>query len=344
MVNLHDPVVTPQLWHVLAGIFIWEFITTLDYEWRVFRGRLPYRWTIWVYSVARVSCLMGVVLNFVGMDVTSRLNCQSFFCLSLACASLLIVLRMYVIIYPFTISPDKVLIDAASIAIWSRHKAVRVATLSIWGIGVGFHVQSPLCMEPGRTQLFVCHIQERLTRPYPTILSDLVLVIIMLVGLIILSRNGSSSFGLTPLIIKQGIIWLSIAFLSEAPEAVIAMLSSNDQFIEMLLTPGTITMIIAATRMHRYLVDFAFASPTGTGDTLELGSVAYSTRRSKVPRVSMVPSNRASRNRIEVTVHKAFEQHSTAQMNDNVSYETANVEMNEKPTAWDLGDDTLHAV
>ena len=39
----------------------------------------------------------------------------------------------------------------------------------------------------------------------PTILSDLVLVIIMLVGLIILSRNGSSSFGLTPLIIKQ--VW-----------------------------------------------------------------------------------------------------------------------------------------
>src|SRR5579863_3789960 len=26
----------------------WEFVTTLDYEWRVFRGHLPYRWTIWV--------------------------------------------------------------------------------------------------------------------------------------------------------------------------------------------------------------------------------------------------------------------------------------------------------
>ena len=26
----------------------WEFFTTLDYEWRVIRGRLPYRWTIWV--------------------------------------------------------------------------------------------------------------------------------------------------------------------------------------------------------------------------------------------------------------------------------------------------------
>ena len=26
----------------------WEFFTTLDYEWGVIRGRLPYRWTIWV--------------------------------------------------------------------------------------------------------------------------------------------------------------------------------------------------------------------------------------------------------------------------------------------------------
>ena len=26
----------------------WEFFTTLDYEWNVCRGRLPYRWTIWV--------------------------------------------------------------------------------------------------------------------------------------------------------------------------------------------------------------------------------------------------------------------------------------------------------
>ena len=61
-------------------------------------------------------------------------------------------------------------------------------------------------------------------------------------------------------------------------------------------------------------------------------------------RTSTVPSNRVSRNRIEVTVHKAFEQHSTAQMNDDGSSDTANVEMNEKPTLWDLGEDTVHAV
>jgi len=28
----------------------WEFVTTLDYEWSVFRGRHRYLWTIWVCS------------------------------------------------------------------------------------------------------------------------------------------------------------------------------------------------------------------------------------------------------------------------------------------------------
>lgn len=31
----------------------WEFVTTLDYEWRVFRKRLPFRWTIWVGDNSR---------------------------------------------------------------------------------------------------------------------------------------------------------------------------------------------------------------------------------------------------------------------------------------------------
>jgi hypothetical protein len=36
----------------LVLISSWEFITTLDYEWSVIRGRRPYRWSIWVRSDA----------------------------------------------------------------------------------------------------------------------------------------------------------------------------------------------------------------------------------------------------------------------------------------------------
>ena len=40
----------PTVYHTAysSSAFRWEFITTLDYEWNVIRGRQPYRWTIWV--------------------------------------------------------------------------------------------------------------------------------------------------------------------------------------------------------------------------------------------------------------------------------------------------------
>jgi hypothetical protein len=63
----------------------------------------------------------------------------------------------------------------------------------------------------------------------------------------------------------------------------------------------------------------------------EMGSVAFS--RPKPPQVSSFLPNR-----IEVTVHKDFEQHATAQTNDHGSNNSANEQFHEKPNVWGLGD------
>jgi hypothetical protein len=46
-----------------------------------------------------------------------------------------------------------------------------------------------------------------------------------------------------------------------------------------------------------------------------------------------------SPDRIEVTVHTAFEQHTMTQTNDHDSYNSTNGQVHEKPNAWGLGDD-----
>jgi len=57
MDNFHDSAImasaqtqlpSVKFWHAIGGLYFWEFFTTLDYEWRVIRGDLPYRWSIWV--------------------------------------------------------------------------------------------------------------------------------------------------------------------------------------------------------------------------------------------------------------------------------------------------------
>ncbi|KAH9953478.1 hypothetical protein BC827DRAFT_132362 [Russula dissimulans] len=55
MVNLHDPGVVImddlallKLWHCTAAIYLWEFVTSLDFEWDVIRGHIRPKRTIWV--------------------------------------------------------------------------------------------------------------------------------------------------------------------------------------------------------------------------------------------------------------------------------------------------------
>ena len=85
--------------------YSWEFVTTLEYDWDVIRGRLQYRWTFWVrnnilvalvscsrahlspglifsfntrqiYSLARVAALSGIILDFILLNNTKPINCQ----------------------------------------------------------------------------------------------------------------------------------------------------------------------------------------------------------------------------------------------------------------------------
>ena len=122
---------------------------------------------------------------------------------------------------------------------------------------------------------------------------------------------------------------------------------------QIILTPGVVAMIIAATRMHRTLADFAFGSRSTSGydtldflflfillsasdvlfspNSLELSSIAYTRSKPTPP----TPS------RIEVTVHRAFEQQLASQKTDNDLTEGSNVQTaHEKPNvSWSVRDD-----
>jgi len=83
MVNFRDPDVIASefrillgFWHAVDGLYIWEFITTLDYELDVIRGRRPYRRSIWIYSFTRVVTLLAVILNVASIDIATPINCQ----------------------------------------------------------------------------------------------------------------------------------------------------------------------------------------------------------------------------------------------------------------------------
>ncbi|KAI0279383.1 hypothetical protein BGY98DRAFT_1096206 [Russula aff. rugulosa BPL654] len=287
----------------INGLYIWEFIITLDYEWRVIRGRLPCRWTTWVYSFARVAALVGAILCIVGIDITKPLHCQLWMSftagliyLSAVAASLLIVLR--------------------NIAIWNRNKVVMALSIAVWGIGTAFHINSAaqlrVVWNPALHSCDAVKTKSSILSFIPTIVSDLVLLLIMLVGLLILRCHGGGAIGLSRVLWKQGVIWFALATATEVPPLVLMASNSNDHLNTLFEIPCLITMIVAATRMHRYLIDFASKPHDLEDQNPQVSKLVFA-------RAKQTDTTPTTLNRIEVTVHTAFEQHATPRKSDDCS-------------------------
>ncbi|KAH9964913.1 hypothetical protein BC827DRAFT_1265599 [Russula dissimulans] len=229
MVNFHDPAVflrdvaiLKKLWHTTNGVYFWEFFTTLDYELSVLKGRRPYRWTIWIYSLTRVATLFAIIFNFIALDAMTPINCQgvltfelTFSYLGVATASLLIVFRV-------------------------------VRLRSAWDPDL--HSCTVLNTESNKLNITV------------TLISDIILLLTVLVGAFRLRRDGAGRSGIGLVLWNQGFIWLLLATAAEVPPTVLITLNLNDPLNLMFQQPAMITLSIAATRMYRSLSDVVYGS------------------------------------------------------------------------------------
>ncbi|KAF8498244.1 hypothetical protein F5888DRAFT_1693928 [Russula emetica] len=88
-----------------------------------------------------------------------------------------------------------------------------------------------------------------------SLIADVVLLLIMLVGLLRLHFGAGDAFGLERVLWKQGLIWLSLAIVFEIPATVFISLDLNEPMSYIFEIPSVIAMTIAATRMYRSLMD-----------------------------------------------------------------------------------------
>ncbi|KAH9964907.1 hypothetical protein BC827DRAFT_1374770 [Russula dissimulans] len=300
MVNFGDPVVILQcvailqkFWHTICGLYVWEFITTLGYELDILRGRRPYRWTIWIYSFTRVATLVAVILNFVALDIMTPIDCQVwlpfeliFSYLGVSAASLLIIFRIF--------------------AIWNKDRVVVTISAVVWIVSVVFIIQGiARTRSAWNSDVQTCALlnsESNKLNVTVTLIADVILLLIVLIGLFRLRREGVGRSGIGLLLWNQGVIWLILATIAEVPPTVLLILNLNEPLNLMFQLPAMITLSIAATRMHRSLTDFVF----GSTDIFSPGSLPIHNNRATNGKPK--PSVPMSHSRIEVAVNTACEQ------------------------------------
>ncbi|KAI0043858.1 hypothetical protein FA95DRAFT_336458 [Auriscalpium vulgare] len=252
MPNWHDPelllkdhLAVIKLDHALGGLYLWEFVSTFDYEWSIITGKRSYSWTIYVYLVCRLSALAAWCVMFIGLDYSKRINCgawessfDGFAYLGLASASFIILLRNY--------------------AIWERNRYILAVSIGVWLVSIGLNIRgiimSQSLWESVTSSCIEAHVQRSLANAIGILVSDIVLLVIMIVGL--LRSRSASKDGLWRLLFSQGIIWLTLAGLVEVPPVVFMVLNLNDAWNLMFQPLEFIVLVIGATRMYRSLTDF----------------------------------------------------------------------------------------
>jgi len=270
-----------KVMHTFSGLYIWEFVTTLGFEWEVYTGRRPWRWSFIVYIAARLLALFAVILSLVGFNVTREFNCNLWFRAVLftgwfgaAAASFLLVLR--------------------GVAIWGRDLRI----IGISGIFLAANlVGSFYALTRGHSQwtaeLSTCATTSTDSFKWSITLNlvqDFVLLGIMILG-VLHKRNATHLWNM---LYFQGLLWILTAIMTELPAVALSFKNINDSWNLMFQYPHLTLMVIASSRAYRDIFQYI----TGDQDS-------HPSRRRRNPtRMRAAPRNARD---VQVTVTKTIE-------------------------------------
>ncbi|KAH8990024.1 hypothetical protein EDB86DRAFT_3104211, partial [Lactarius hatsudake] len=233
-----------KLCHVMAGILIWELVVYIGFEYSFFTGKRKFRSSFLLYLGARWFPMFAIIVILVGFDSANQINCQAY------------VIFVFLFSYLSMISASA-LIGLRIAAIWGLNKiAISIASIA-WLVHSGFLIHSVVVLRATWSG-GICKItnpSETRNNIPVTLVTDLVLLVLMLTGLL-RWENVHQRRGVWWFLFTQGLAWMIIVVLAEALITVFILLNLNDAMNLMFQVPALLTMTICASRMYRGLADY----------------------------------------------------------------------------------------
>ncbi|KAH9032858.1 hypothetical protein EDB85DRAFT_1162870 [Lactarius pseudohatsudake] len=208
-----------KLCHIISGILIWEFVMNIGFEYSVFTGKRNFRSSFLLYLGARWYPLFCVITILVGFDSTNRINCQAY--------------ATFVFLFShLSLASASALIVLRIAAIWGLNKIAISIASAAWLANTGSLIHSIAIVRATWSE-GVCKI---------TNISE--------------TRSNIPRGGVWWLLYTQGLAWMIIVVVAQAPITVFILLNLNDPMDLMFQAPALITMTIGASRVYRGLSDY----------------------------------------------------------------------------------------
>ncbi|KAH9018565.1 hypothetical protein EDB85DRAFT_610512 [Lactarius pseudohatsudake] len=261
-----------KLIHIIDGIYIWEYFTTLWFEWEVLvTKRRQWRWTMLIYIGTRLTALGGVCTELVGFNLTTRFNCQAW------------LLAVYITCYP-AFALNSLLILLRTVAIWERKLVISVVLTAVWLTNVAFLIHGVTLAKgvwlPLANACFVADSQKAKLNVLMSTVTDLILLFAMIIGVLRLQSDSST----WRMLYRHGIVWILLATVGLVPPTIFLFLNLNEPMNIMFQTPASKT--ICATRLYRSLVTFGHQSTVSDSflTSAPLASIQDLPRTVRLPR------------------------------------------------------------
>jgi len=231
-----------KLQHVVGGIYLWEFICNIGFEWSLIRRRRQWRWTATLFIASRLFTVTEVLTFLVGLNITSRFNCELWirFVTLFSYASTTFSLSLYAI---------------RGVAIWQRSMPVTIISVAVVLANVGAWVRRVIVANgvwsPQAQLCLFEHTHHALLNNGMLLATEIFFIVLMAGG--IYTRNpGPRVF---KIMFREGLLWLVLASVMQIVPVVFLILNFNDPMNIMFVKPSVIFTSIGATRMYRTLSD-----------------------------------------------------------------------------------------
>ncbi|KAI0249278.1 hypothetical protein BJV78DRAFT_1228317 [Lactifluus subvellereus] len=246
---LRDFVTVVKVLHFIDGVKAWNILSNLDFDWRLLHRKPAPAMASIVYLAERLASLACAVSFVVGLNVSSRINCQAWISISflfplveLELALVLIALRVIAI---WGCSKSAILLTTMTL---SMHSVVSIYLLTgvraFWDPGPDYY--KGCVMYTTRTHLLLMSIM--------TIIAYTILLVTMLIGLL---RHGQArSSGIWTLLFQQGWIWFALAVVAEVPTLALVLANVNRSIHLLLQVPRVVIASLGTTAMFRVLYTY----------------------------------------------------------------------------------------
>ncbi|RDB18872.1 hypothetical protein Hypma_014488 [Hypsizygus marmoreus] len=256
---LKDARVFTKFMHVLMGLYIYEWLISLPFDWDFISGKKRFRWPMIFYFSGRYLLLFAMIGIAIALDTTTKINCQVLYLFNQLAGNAAVGLA-------------SINLSIRTIAVWSQNKYIIglliLVILGHWSLILQGVLLSATWVEGVGCVIISTNNRVLAATFIYSMLFDLLILVLNTHKL--LNLTSKRRFGMSTvarIISRDGLTFFIIAFLANLVATVFMVLDLNQIMSVIFNVPSAVVSTIVASRAVRRLTTFQNVGAEVYGDT-----------------------------------------------------------------------------